>query len=38
MSIKVVGKDGGRKEMSLYLDRTVLVQFIFLQKSFTVEV
>lgn len=27
MYIKVVGKDGARKEMSLHLDRTVLVQF-----------
>lgn len=38
MLIKVVRKDGRRKEMSLYLDRTVLVQFIFLHKSFTLEV
>lgn len=38
MYIKVVRKDGRRKEMSLYLDMTVLVQFIFLQKAFTVKV
>lgn len=38
MYIKVVRKDGRRKEMSLYLDRTVVVQCIFLRKSFTVEV
>lgn len=38
MYIKVIRKDGRRKEISLYLERTVLVQFIFLQKSFTMEV
>lgn len=38
MYIKVIRKDGRRKEILLYLERTVLVQFIFLQKSFTAEV